>query len=152
MSGLLMVHCDTFSPIDASLQKPRGLNTPQLWPCNSGTNPNGKLDILKSAYLKNSWDPGIKTLLATVIVRYLVFSGEDCFDHKIDYFENGIGQPLQAANPSDCQEKCQKNADCSFWTFLSGKSCLLKTSDGGAKRNNLAISGPKNCPSKFKKF
>ena len=85
-----------------------------------------------------------------IIVRYLV-SGEDCFDHKIEYFGNGIGQPLQAANPSDCQEKCQKNAECSFWTFLSGESCQLKTSDGGAKRNNLAISGPKTCPSKFKK-
>ena len=40
-------HCDTFSPFAASLQKPRGLNTPRLWPWISGT-PNDKLDISKS--------------------------------------------------------------------------------------------------------
>ena len=53
-------------------------------------------------------------------------------------------------DPTRCQEECQKNVRCNFWTLnKKQKKCWLKPNDPKAptplKENPNCIRGPKTC-------
>ena len=53
-------------------------------------------------------------------------------------------------NPTSCQEECQKNVGCNFWTLTPAKKCFLKPKNPKAptpliENKPNSISGPKTC-------
>ncbi len=57
---------------------------------------------------------------------------------------------------ADCQERCQDNPDCNYFTLVFpphvSSSCWLKSAkdEDSISPNELMISGPKHCPGKVK--
>ena len=82
---------------------------------------------------------------------YDVFS--DCFAHDQDSYGNDIKNHKDIASAAACQELCNSNVDCNYFTYgktkLSG-NCWLKSVKATTLTSNTGlISGPKTCPSKL---
>lgn len=82
---------------------------------------------------------------------------DNCFMTKdVDYFGNDIfgedGQQyiVDAGSEKDCQQACDNEPKCRFWTFLDNR-CYFKHSKFGYKNKPGAISGSK-CISTEKKL
>ena len=68
-----------------------------------------------------------------------------CFDNGKDYIGNDI-QMIQMPNETRCQETCQENIECNFFTFKpSNQNCWLKHAKSNPNTNNDRISGPVCC-------
>ena len=79
----------------------------------------------------------------------------NCFDHGIDYFGNDLnpGQFISTDTAFDCQENCQKNSVCHFWTWSPkfNKACWMKSGKGQVRPDPDVISGPSHCEYKTSK-
>ena len=71
---------------------------------------------------------------------------ESCFEENIVYFDNDLETKLDAEDHFECQQLCQVNEKCEFWTWqTSKKKCYLKDKKNPQPRDER-ISGPKECP------
>ena len=68
-----------------------------------------------------------------------------CYEYNIDYPGNDIGSCLTDKTIKECQEECQKNAQCRFWTSVGKGGCCLKTSKGTRTKKGDTVSGPRTC-------
>ena len=73
----------------------------------------------------------------------------DCFDTNIDFYGNSI-IVVSGVNPTTCQQECQQNEECKFWTYDTasnglGLNCWLKSKDDFKVQNSERTSGPKYC-------
>ena len=73
----------------------------------------------------------------------------ECYDDNIELVGIDI-QVVEAQNPRICQQECQKQIQCHYWTFdkLSdgqGFNCYLKSKNDYKLQNSKRISGPKYC-------
>ena len=91
---------------------------------------------------------------------------DDCFENDTGFEGNDIntdGMVIETGNKyaeefdgnsaTDCQQLCQSVDNCLYFTFKNGenvKRCFLKNSDGGRMESENKISGPKNCPGRYK--
>ena len=79
------------------------------------------------------------------------FGHQSCFENGKDYPGSDIYQNgFWTSTADQCQELCQNNDSCEFWTWLldyDGKDglCYMKYSKGQVVNENKAISGPKYC-------
>ena len=87
-----------------------------------------------------------------------------CIQHDTDFAGGDLLDPTNAwgvvnykniVDETKCQELCQKNDKCNYWTYGTTrvqrdyrKNCWLKSSDSGSKTNTGFKSGRKVC-SKF---
>ena len=73
---------------------------------------------------------------------------ESCFEENIDYPGADVDtDPKYSSSPEECQQFCQANNDCFYWSFKDAKKvCWLKSSSKSATSAYGAISGPKVCP------
>ena len=87
----------------------------------------------------------------------------DCYLEGIAY----SGDPVRGIkgfhiknvmSAQDCQEECNNDADCYFWTWNSPSvkkknhnTCWLKAGRGQIRNVYGKVSGPKNCPGKKNK-
>merc|ERR1711936_769331 len=83
----------------------------------------------------------------TMLFIFLIIQSslsENCFEYGIDYlgFDISDGHYVSTISAQDCQEKCQLNSECNFWTWdpTYHNACWLKTD-----KNNEMVSGPKFC-------
>ena len=68
-------------------------------------------------------------------------------DFSGNEIQSGVANILDVASWDDCQEHCQNEQECMFWTFgQSSGTCLLQTSDSRRRRQTGSKSGPKKCP------
>ena len=82
----------------------------------------------------------------------IYFFLESCFETDTDFYGYDIVNKYGINDQKECQEYCQNNTLCDFWTYRpSDTRCYLKTADLGRKSSQGAMSGPKYC-SKFKLF
>ena len=80
----------------------------------------------------------------------IYFFLESCFETDTDFYGYDIGNKYGINNLKECQEYCQNNTLCNFWTYQpSSTGCFLKTADLGRATSLGLMSGPKFC-SKFK--
>ena len=97
----------------------------------------------------------LKVVFAITYFAQLVISSSACPEYHKDYnggdiSENGI---IGAFSAAECQEKCQGNDLCKFWTWGTtshpniniSNICYLKSEKNIVTENNFTISGPKNC-------
>ena len=71
---------------------------------------------------------------------------ESCFETDIDFYGYDLEGPSGINNPKECQEYCQNNHLCNFWTYRASSTiCYQKTADLGRKSSQGAVSGPKFC-------
>ena len=70
-----------------------------------------------------------------------------CFEKGVDYSENDLISFNNIDTPEGCQEKCQENVKCKFWTYFTGDDgiCWLKSSKRDKAGRKNRISGPKYC-------
>jgi hypothetical protein len=66
-----------------------------------------------------------------------------CLDLDTNYHKSGISPGVKVKNWRECQQRCQKHTNCSFWTN-SEKECILKSNNRREEKFG-AISGAKNC-------
>ena len=78
---------------------------------------------------------------------YDVFS--DCFAHDQDSYGNDIKNHKDIASAAACQELCNGNADCKYFTYgktVQAGNCWLKTKKVTPLTSAPGIiSGPKTC-------
>ena len=77
------------------------------------------------------------------------FLDTECFEKNIDFYGNDI-KFVSGANPLTCQQECQQNDKCEFWTYDTstggiGLNCWLKTKGDYRIQNSDRASGPKYC-------
>ena len=98
-----------------------------------------------------------KFIIVFAITYYaqLVISQNACPEYHKDYKggDISINGTLGAFSALECQEKCQENDLCRFWTWGTASHpninvsniCYLKNIKNNVTENNFTISGPKNC-------
>ncbi len=69
----------------------------------------------------------------------------------VNYQGNGIQHFPNIASAQDCQERCQNNANCHYFSYkVAAKNCYLKNSNTPTASSSADwISGPKDCMSKL---
>ena len=80
---------------------------------------------------------------------YDVFS--DCFAHNHDSFGNDLKEHFGIASATACQEICNGNVDCNYFTYgstIHSGDSSHKLAKGTLTSQTGDISGPKTCPSK----
>ena len=79
---------------------------------------------------------------------FYAFDPQVCFEPGINYDKSGnfAGTRSPAADAEECQSKCQKHAQCKFWTLYSDGYCYLKDNSGTEKSESGVTSGPRVCP------
>ena len=78
---------------------------------------------------------------------------KDCFFYKRVYTGAcNTGTKLAVSGPEKCQERCQAESGCEFWSYAmdmlaDGTNCHLKKQSAPTcgKYHERGISGPKNC-------
>ena len=85
----------------------------------------------------------------------LLISSSACPEYHEDYKGEDItvNGTLRAFSASQCQEKCQENDLCKFWTWGTATHpnisisniCYLKSKKNKVEKNHFTISGPKYC-------
>lgn len=83
--------------------------------------------------------------------NYFCAKRTECFDRNLDYHGGDILiVPSFETNAYLCQERCQKNEECRFFTFQTiegGGHCFLKNAKNSPPRDcPTCTSGPKLCP------
>jgi hypothetical protein len=75
---------------------------------------------------------------------------QGCLDEKVSFQGNDISDQ-QTSSEFSCQQKCQENALCKFWTWSSeNKKCFLQDQNALHERkvDSDYISGTPTCPGK----
>ena len=76
-----------------------------------------------------------------------------CFEDNTRYVYNDVRQGWKKPKQSQfaCQQSCQANRKCEFWTFkkpsANGRKglCFYKRKRANVESNHLFVSGAKNC-------
>ena len=69
----------------------------------------------------------------------------NCIKKNVDYYGKNISRTL-ATNALHCQEQCQNEVKCRFWTYASSsQACWMKRNDTGRRTSAGATSGPRTC-------
>ena len=81
------------------------------------------------------------------VITFLLES--NCFDKYIDFYGSSI-KVVSVSNPTTCQQECQQNKECKFWTYDTssngiGLNCWLKNKDDFKLQKSERTSGPKYC-------
>jgi len=74
--------------------------------------------------------------------------GASCFEVNVAYYGGSIKVVNDVDSPTSCQQKCQQEEKCHFFTWTGTKlTCRLKDSTGNKtrKKSTKKVSGPKNC-------
>ena len=92
--------------------------------------------------LINKFNFQIKTKLKIIYLLFL----ESCFETDTDFYGYDIVNKYGINDQKECQEYCQNNTLCNFWTYQpSSTGCFLKTADSGRATSLGLMSGPKFC-------
>jgi hypothetical protein len=80
----------------------------------------------------------------------IFFLSSGCRENSIFGENNIFDGKVQSWTEFDCKEKCQKTAECKFWTWSNQKECFLKDKTALNQRvnNDYYVSGTSNCPGK----
>ena len=78
---------------------------------------------------------------------------DDCFEYHIDYESEDLPNKITGVDSAnDCQEFCQKEKNCKYFTFMiDTKECRLKEMRSQRTKNFESISGKKYCARNSKK-
>ena len=72
-----------------------------------------------------------------------------CPETDLDFSGNDIGQlepDLGVSTWEECGFICSVFPACGFWTYNKDGWCFLKSSDAGARPDDGAYSGTRDCP------
>ena len=83
------------------------------------------------------------------LIMILLLLDSGCFDRNIDFYGNSV-KIVSGSNPTTCQQECQQNQNCKFWTYDTssngiGLNCWLKNKDDFKLQKSERTSGPKYC-------
>ena len=91
-------------------------------------------------------------VLWTLLIGKIV-SSPVCYQYK-EYIGHDITSYKGIKNPHECQEKCQTNIECKFWSWIDteepgAEQCWIKeyiiSEKGHGSQGQTVISGPKLC-------
>jgi len=86
-------------------------------------------------------------LLSTFSIMCWVQCAEySCPETGFDFHDYDVDILYDVRDWHDCGEACELVSSCYYWTYnTSNKACFLKSSDGGLRKDPVAISGVRGC-------